>query len=363
MTVYIIFIAFVGVSGLFLNSKPHFRLGYLIVTVGYLFIITGWRSFSVGSDTYNYVSSLESLGGSTESIKFFDIVGMLHSRFEYGYVLLTRVVYHFTNDPQWLLIACAIIVYIGLFIFLKILSADIPLSLTMFVTLGYMAASMNVVRQSLATSFIMIAFIFLMKNRNFMFIAMVFCAFLFHKTAIIFLLVILLKGWKYNKRNILIVLMFSGIIAVIYGKMESTINAINYTDYADFNATSGYLGILINILLIIFLLCIGHVSYKYRDGALWNKYLPDNSENLLPMLLIVSIGIYMVSLNFSQLVRIATYFELSAIIYIPSVLRSIKLRNVKLFLTILTYSVLIIYFFIVLIYRPYWTNITPYMFN
>lgn len=335
---------------------------FVLILVTYLFVITGWRSYTVGTDTINYVSFFSYLGSPISDMHFFDLLEMLHARFEYGYVLLNRLVYHFTENPRWLLIICALITYCMLFVFLKKVSKDPYLSLVMFVCLGYMASGMNTIRQGIAAAFIMISYIFLLKKRGvFLCIFFIVLAFLFHKTAILFLLAVFLRNWKFTKKNVVVLLLGSFLVSIIYGKLENLINQINYTDYANSGITSGYLGITLNILLLLYFLVICVMSIKNTNLMLHKDIKLDS--DILPILIIISIGVYIVAFNFSQLTRIASYFEIAAIVYVPNCLRTIE--NIKLRMTLvwLTYIVLLFYFFIIIFLRPQWTNITPYVFG
>ena len=332
----------------------------------YLFFITAWRNYNVGTDTSNYVSFFGYLGSSYTKINFFDLISMFHARFEYGYVLLNKMVFYFTDDPRWLIIVCSLISYYLLLIFVKNLSSDPYLLLVMFVSLGYLASTMNTMRQGVAASFIMIAYVMLLKRSNVMFcIFFVFCAFLFHKTALLFLLAIAFRKWEYSKKSSAIILIASVGVAIIYGSFESLINQINYTDYADSGIRSGYLGIILNIFLLIFFLIVGLVANKQKkiDVKPEDRYIRIRNSDILPILITISIGVYIVSFNFSQLTRIASYFEIAALIYIPNSLKFIKDVKLKILLTMSTYAISLIYFFTILILRPTWTNIIPYSFG
>ncbi|MCT0020853.1 EpsG family protein [Weissella cibaria] len=365
MKVYAMFFLITIIFGLSWHYKTKLIDNIMLfLLVGYLFIITGWRNYAVGTDTINYVSLFNYFGSSVNDINFFDLVGMVHARFEYGYILLNKIVFYFTNNPRWLLIIFAFISYYVLFLFIKKLSIDPYLSVTMFVCLGYMAMTMNTMRQGIAVAFVMLAYISLLKyHSSLLCIVFVFCAFLFHKTALFFLVVLIFKNWQYTKINVVRIMIISLVIAAIYGKFENVINQINYTDYANSNITSGYLGIILNIMLLIYFLVVGYIANKHGSSGLLTKYYSQINQNILPILIITSIGVYVISFNFSQLTRIASYFELAAIIYVPNSLKEIKDNKLYTFLKLLTYIILLIYFFVILLLRPHWTNITPYIFG
>lgn len=348
---------FFGIFLKYQNSLAKSILTFFLIS--YLFVITAWRNYSIGTDTMNYVSLFGSLGAPTTQINFFDFIEMIHARFEYGFIILNKLVYHFSQNPRYLLIASSLIIYVSLYIFIRSLSKDPYLSITMFVSLGYMASSMNTMRQSVAISFVMLAYVSIIKYRNYFFgFLNIFCGFLFHKTALIFLIIVLLKNWKYSKKNVFFLLVGSIFVSFLYGKFSGVINQINYTDYSNSGITSGYLGIVVNILVILIFIVVGNIAKKKVYSS------SDNYDNsILQLLIIIAIGVYLVSFNFSQLTRIAMYFQLAMMIYVPNVISSVKDNKLKIYLYLFSYSILVSYFFVVLVVRPNWSNITPYLFG
>ena len=360
MAVFVFFLFVTIFLGIFLTFQNNLIRNILtLILVSYLFVITAWRNYSVGTDTINYISFFDYLGSPTTKVDFFNFFEMVQSRFEYGYILLNKIVYHFTQNPRYLLIVSSIIIYCALYIFVRQLSQDPYLSLTMFVSMGYMASSMNTMRQSVAIAFVMLSYVSIIKYQNYFWgIIYIFCGFLFHKTALIFLIIVLLKNWKYSKKNVLFLLVGSIFVSILYGKFSGVINQINYTDYSNSGITSGYLGIVVNILIILIFIVVGNIAKKNVD------FSSDSGENnILQLLIIIAIGIYLVSFNFSQLTRIAMYFQLAMMIYVPNVLSSVKDNKLKIYLYLFSYSILVSYFFVVLVVRPNWSNITPYLFG
>lgn len=175
-----------------------------------------------------------------------------------------------------------------------------------------------------------------------------------------------LKRFKYCERDRVYIrkkLSCCIIIGLTFEKFSPTLTYLNYSNYIDNSSISaGYLGLILNICIIIFLLIISFFAYQNRDIKLWEKYFPNNSDNLLPLIMVISIGIYFISFNLSQFSRITLYFEIASLIYIPDVIQTVESKKIKLFMNVLVYMVLFSYFFIVLICRPEWSQITPYYF-
>lgn len=349
--------------GMFLKYQNLLARNILtFILVSYLFVITAWRSYSIGTDTINYTSFFGYLGSPATQVNVFNLVEMIHSRFEYGFVLLNKVVYNFTQNPRYLLIICSLIIYVSLYIFIRCLSQDPYLSITMFVSFGYMASSMNTMRQAVALAFIMLSYVLIIKNKNYFFGALfIFIGFLFHKTALVFIIVILLKNWKYSKKNIVLLLLGSVVLSFLYAKFSGVVNQINYTDYSDAGINSGYTGIILNIAIIIIFMTIGSIAKSSIKTSTEGKI--EDEFSMLQMLTIIAIGIYLISFNFSQLSRIAMYFQLALLIYVPNVLSNIKNDRLKIYIYIFSYAILVCYFFVVLVARPNWSNITPYSFG
>lgn len=363
MAVFVWLISTIVIFGVFAKfSKIYNRIYVLSVTL-FLFILTGWRSFSIGTDTMSYVRAFIPIGSVSKLPNIFDLVGMMQARFEYGYVYLDAMIYHFTNNPRWLLIVMALIVYIILAIFTSKMTADSQMTFIMFVTLGFFANGMNLIRQSVAVAVIMLAYMALLKGKNKTFFFTVFIAVLFHKTAILFLFVYLLKSLKFNLRNVLIIFFMTFLIAFGYGKIQGVLGDISYSDYSSFSAASGYLGLFLNIIIQILFLIVCFIGWKNRNEKKWSQIFSKVESNLLPFLMLITIATYVVAFNFSQLSRVSAYFQIASLIFVPGSIRSIESPKIKFWLKLIVYLVLITYFFVVLIYRSNWTNITPFSFG
>lgn len=363
MSVYVGLSLLIIINSIFVNRIEHAKKIFVFTTMSYLFIIVAFRSYIIGADTLNYVQLFETIGSNTLPQFNINFSTLLGERYEYGFVLLNKVIFDITSDPRWLFIVCAFWTYIMLFVFVIKLSRDPFLSIALFVGLGYFVLSMNALRQSLAIAFVMIAYLFLIRDKILPFILSIILAGMFHKTALLFLIILLIKNVHYRFKTSVFILSCCIIIGLTFEKFFPALTYLNYSNYIDNSSISaGYLGLILNICIIIFLLIISFFAYQNRDIKLWEKYFPNNSDNLLPLIMVISIGIYFISFNLSQFSRIALYFEIASLIYIPNVIQTVESKKIKLFMNVLVYMVLFSYFFIVLICRPEWSQITPYYF-
>ena len=105
-------------------------------------------------------------------------------------------------------------------------------------------------------------------------------------------------------------------------------------------------------------------SYKYPAKSEWNKgklrVIYDN--NIMLNLLLVASFIQVIGLSFAMLERVAAYFQIFSIDFLPNSLKCIRRKEwyiLSLFLVIL---VSIAYYLIIITYRPDWNKVYPYRF-
>lgn len=354
MTIYIIFMIYIL---LIKNIEYKSRVLYLLLTLVPLFIIIGFRGYSVGIDTLSYCVNYG-------NIAFFNLdnykrILFSGNRYEIGYVFLIKILYHISENPRILFIVTSLLLIIALGIFLYRYSPDISLSILLFISLGFFANSMNAMRQYIAWSLLLLAFVFLVERKPFLFTFFVIFASLFHLTALVFIILYPLLYLNFNFRYFLIFTIFlmiclfnfDYIIGVIFAKITS------YSVYEESilnNGTNGYLNILLNFLICALVLLIYNRFFR-KDN--------DRKVNAIKWTLTLACLIWLVSFKFAQISRIANYFTISLMIAIPLIVKKLndsKARRIYLFLLIMSSFV---YFIVIQIMKPEWNGIVPYVFT
>ena len=186
LTLYILLLA-----AIFKKQKKIF----LFCTFSLFFALSALRSVNIGNDTSDYKLLFENL-------KFMPVENFTW-RFETGYLYFNKFIQIFFENSQSLFVISAFIVCLGYAMLINKFSKIVWLSVYLFFTLRYFDLSMNILRQSLAMVILFLGFYILIKEKNILyFIILVFLASLFHNTAIVFLVVAILKKIKNEKRYI-----------------------------------------------------------------------------------------------------------------------------------------------------------------
>lgn len=341
---------YAGVS-LYMSSKSIIVIGYFIV----FFFISAFRSANVGCDTQSYLDLFDKVANSGYYIG--------DTRYEIGYVYLNKLVAFLYDSHFFFLFFTSFLLMLGYAIFIRKLSKIIWLSFFLFFILRYFDQSMNLLRQNFAIILIFISYLRLRKKKIYQSILWTFLASCFHLTAITFLLGILaykMCNWNLNK----ILLCFSLLGIVLYiacGSLTNLIfnNIASYASYANSVYNEGGARIAVVLQLLMSLLVI-------TGGILCNRTdyeREDYTENkMLLLLLLFGVMFLILSLQFNQMTRLASYFSVFAIIYLPNSLIAVSKKK-RFIGYILIFLVGVSSYLMINMLRPQWAGIYPYTFS
>ena len=326
-----------------INSKNKYYLEFSIY-ISLLVLFIGLR-FEVGGDWYNYSNLIESV----KDISLFNGLKITDP----AYSLINWISAYF-NFAQYLPnLICAIIFGFGLFKFC--ITQPAPwLALTISIPYLVIVVAMGYTRQSVAIGLVMLALIYIEKNKLFFILFYLILATLFHKSAIVILPFILFSG----KRA------FIGIIGIIF------IGILLYISLIQENIESlysGYIldqydssGALVRILMctmpgIIFLLFRKKFNLSIKQLEFWT-WFAIGSLSLIPL--------FYLSPSSTAVDRIALYWIPLQIFVLSRLPSALSYKNIEhgrewLFI-ILFYSFLIQ--FIWLFYADYRSFWLPYKF-
>lgn len=177
--------AFYAVLGIArVDSKQRTR-----ITVDIFFFIMllllAFRSEYVGTDIIGYKNHFYNY-----AVMSFDQIaeGILSGQFETGYVLLCRLIGLFTDNFRYVLIACALISLIPVWYFYRREEKHGYFLVVMFANVAPFTMYFSGLRQSMAMALAIPAYYFCRDRKIFKFLICVFAAFLFHRSALILLL-------------------------------------------------------------------------------------------------------------------------------------------------------------------------------
>ena len=328
------------------------------------YLLLAFRHETVGNDTAAYFDAYHRISG----LSFSDLLDY-EGRFEIGYLFINRILSWLISDPQFLLIITGIFILVSNARFIYRYSNIVWLSVLWYFLWRYFDANMNIIRQAIALGCILYSYSFLRIRRFWPFLLWVVIAACFHISAIVFIISWFVTKIRFRV-NYLIGYVFGLLITCFLSSYFINLlfkYNIVYAYYIDSDYLSGgKIAPLLNLLVNLCIIGIGIKtgSYKYPAKSEWNKgklrVIYDN--NIMLNLLLVASFIQVIGLSFAMLERVAAYFQIFSIVFLPNSLKCIRRKEwyiLSLFLVIL---VSIAYYLIIITYRPDWNKVCPYRF-
>lgn len=310
----------VGFDNLKQNKK------YLVIIFLILTLFLTLKSKSVGVDAKSY----QKIFYDISKLSFLDVYN--YDRYEIGYKYFCKIISMIWNNYQFFLCIVSIIEMVGFYYFIKNYSKNYIFSLFIFVTFDTYIFTFGILRQAISLSLLLLSIKFLKENKFIKYAALVIFSSLFHKTALIFILLYPLKYIKLNKKTMIA---FSIAVLLLFFFGDVTIRFILNFIYKPANTTfhsgSGY-------KLLILLYCFCMFSFYYKDKL---KKLGDYNIDFIKFLMLGTM-IQSLSPTFENVGRITIYFIPFLCIVASNLLELIKNKK----LTFLMFIVLSIYFYI-----------------
>lgn len=209
MTVYIVmYILIIVVAFIEYNREMPLQdknARFWLASATILTLVSGLRGFSVGADTENYADWFEYLKGLSWKNLFSDKTIDI----EYGYRLYSYLLSKISNDPRIVIFTSSAIIIFSFLYFLSKHSDDLFISVVLFLGLNHFFTSINTYRTYLALAIIIWAYDALFKKKYIAAVLLFSLGFLFHRTTIIFSLVMIIAFILRNKRrNVIIAFVF-----------------------------------------------------------------------------------------------------------------------------------------------------------
>lgn len=294
-------------------SEDKRRKSIMFFSFVFVVLFVGLRSRYIGSaDTRIYASMFERAHG--QGLLTFlagnDICPQNFIYSEGSFFLISWILAQvFENAQAFLLISSAVITYsVATFIWKN--SKSDTLSWILYSCLGLMTFSMNGMRQAIAMSICLLSFEFV-KQKNFLkFFLIIFIAFTFHRTAIVFLLVYLIYNYKPSAFANILVGVSSTAFLLNSRKLAEIYDQFTKEDYASGAEieSGGIISVLIYSIVIV--LSLVYLSFSEKE----------NKKIVITLSLLSFVGmLFYVSRYFSTQVyeRISYYFFYFVIILFP----------------------------------------------
>ena len=254
--------------------KKEQRIYIDMIAILLLCLLAGFRAESIGTDTRGYVQPMIKGAIFSDNIKdFFKYTWIMNynrysvSNYEIAFsliVFLTSVIFKSVVMTQFVL---ELLIVLPIYFALR-KKEDVPIWFGMFVFMMlFYNGSMNLVRQSIAMAFMLLAVTCWMKNDKKKCILSLICAILFHTSAILGIIIILFYEFVGRERNV-------GI------KTSSRMVNINYINMAIVIGV----GILTLIATQLVINIMGQFGLsRYVGYILGNiEFMPNQVINVLP---------------------------------------------------------------------------------
>ena len=254
---------------------------------------------------------------------------------ETGYLLLNRFLAYIFPFPRFIFFFQGAFVTGSFFYIIRKYSPNVFLSLFLYLSLGLFVFCYTGFRQSIAISICMLSIPLLLNKKYFWCLIMTGIAYLFHHTAIIFLLFILLHNLKISKRNIIIYLLVIFVISILTPTLIKIGNDFFNKDYKvndGFSWTSGLLTLALYLFCIVLYLLYVKKDVSKVEIVFWN-------------LSMIALTMFMGRYSTKILERMSFYFVLGFSFILPFALQNIKNKTVSDFL-ILTTEILSVLLFV-----------------
>ena len=315
LEIYIAYLVFIIIAAIIynnLNVNKRMAPSYIILCIAVLTLIAGLRNITVGIDTKSYVYYFEHYGKMNWQKLFRNISG--DSEFNSWFIL--KIIYLLSGGNSTVLfIVVATIMSAALFFLIKNYSDDPFISIIMFVSIGYFHFSMSGMRQTLALAIVIFSYKYVRDRKLLKFLLVLLIAYLFHNSAIIFLIAYPVARLRLGVKHIFIFV--SSVAALSFASpfvqwfIFNFLRWERFTLYESGRASLNLSGFFVH--LVIFLFCL----YYY------NRIIKNDARDL-SYFNIMFIGLIFLLMTpiMAEFFRIAYYFNIYGIILLTKALKS-----------------------------------------
>ena len=367
MTIYIVqvFIIILMSIGFHPATNERGKRWFLFLSFVLLTLISGIRGYTVGADTKVYIRWYESI----------DHIAINNGRFEAGFTIFMKMLHKISANPSFLLLISSI-VCIGTFcIFANRHSKKPTISVLLYILLGAYFSQMNTMRQSLALSITMWSFMLVLDDREnelhhfrrtIISFLLILVAASFHTIAIVAFMpwLFLIKQGQNEEETKLSIqsavigtLLLATVAFMAYTIFMQLVIAVlpGYTNY--FYGTwsdSNYFASLFNTLISVVFLTIGGIFLRGRNLT--------NAQRFSVIMLGFSIVFQSLSMRMEIWGRVAGLFGVYIyLMWVPEFINEIRLTSNRRIIETAVVGFSFIYMLVVLVFRPEWTMVVPYV--
>lgn len=333
MIIYLIITIIIIVYSLIgnVNKNKKRKKIFLIISFGMLTIIAMLRKYTIGID-------LEVLYTPVfYRLKNLSFLQLNNIGLETGYLLINKIISLFSSDIQILIIITSLFTFpiYGWFFYRN--SKDVAMSTLFFMIACTYYMELNVVRQALAISFILIAFECLKNKKTISCVIFILIATSIHASAIVCLLMIPFMKIKFKKSYfiyifivLILFMIFMNPIIKIYSNISSSLGLSNNKDYDIYLENDKY-GVghvnLVSISNVLFFGMVYILGYYVLLVKKDEKEAEEKKYDFLLFMVAMAFITNFLSLKMSILSRLTLYFIPFVFVMLPEALLAMKNRK------------------------------------
>lgn len=369
--IYLIFLCISCLALLFITkfnikiNESSFTIDFgKILTVFLFTLLTASRTFSVGTDTINYIYSAKSIQNNYSSLS-----SIIHGYYiEPGYGVLEYICMKWLGDVHFLFMFEALILLVGLFCFIHNFEnrISIPLAFLVFFSF-YFNSSLNISRQYIAVGIGFFAAKFLLENKKISYFICCIAATIFHSTGLLLFISYFIsrflftpkKNTSFARRVLLLVVGIMGLCMMIR-PITTTLASFGVipAKYVGFlhasEATSSLvLTVLVNLPLLLLLLYLKNQLLEY-----------DERNRIVIALYLIGFFVSLLNTVFGNVGRLAVFWTSWQIILYPECCELLCSRQSSGLSRMLTKIIFVLFFvaywYYCVIYRGF-SATTPYI--
>ena len=293
------------------NKKTSGKRVYIAIWGIILILICGLRRIDIGRDTIMYHTLFNSASKYETLSDYFS----RYHYFEYGYYGLNYI-FSKIGDYQLFLIVMAVLSIAPPIYVIGKYSNDISLSLILFICFPYFTFCMSGMRQAGAIGIICLAYDAMKRKQLWIYLLFCLIAMSFHTSAILFIPVYWIDKVPYNKYSKILCVIIMVAAYVLRQSLWLFISQFARQSYRS-NDAGGFLMYIFMILTVV----LGF----YYSGSFREKKLDhvDGNRDLFYLQVLSVILWPIASLN-SALFRMYFYYHIFIVLYVPSLIGSIK---------------------------------------
>ncbi|MEW9150517.1 EpsG family protein [Acinetobacter indicus] len=300
-----------------ISKNKLFKIICLFVLVLVLSILYYIRDFSIGTDTHAYVDYFELL----KNIKYSEIFYYANAyNVEFFFFIISKLLLDVFGSIQMIFFVYAIILYTTLISSFRMLNLNLVLLvLSIFSFFPIFYYNFNILRQSIALSFIILSCVYLIRGQNNNFLLLIVIAGLFHSSAlvcILFYFIYKYRDYIYNKIFYFIIFFMSSFylfLKAISGYLDKYIVYIEVSDGKPFS---------FSIIFIFSLISIFSYIVRNKANLQWYKDVLKFFNIVLLFFISYNILLYVIGISNQGLNRIGFYFLWPIIFIVPILIRT-----------------------------------------